>query len=88
MVWGRKFGIGAVWWTRYLRIGVPQTDAATDEVVLRIDPESMTVTKTVLIHPSAPPAWIAGTRLFVSGFPLVGGSRGTTDPTLFAVDVG
>src|SRR5262249_14628272 len=29
----------SLWATSYLRVGVPQTDAATDQIVIRVDPE-------------------------------------------------
>jgi hypothetical protein len=76
-----------LWVTIALRIGVSRTAAATDEVVMLIDPQSLTVTKTVVIHAYVQ-VWVVGNRMLLGFFPLASGPPGALDPTLFSVDLG
>jgi hypothetical protein len=76
-----------IWVTIYLRIGVPPTDAATDQVVMLIDPQTLTVTETAVIHSSSAQVWVDDDRLLLYGFRSSTVPTGAIDPTLYSVDL-
>jgi hypothetical protein len=60
---------GRLWLVGPLRIGVPETAAATDTVVVLIDSSAASVSRTVVVHGYASGvAWASPTELLLAGF--------------------